>query len=321
MENFSNLVQIVDFIDQSYNNPLAFNFKKDDNWINIPTQKFASDVKALSLALKNLRIQKNTGFAILAKPSPIWLEIDLAIIANGAVSVPIFPDISHQNLLFEIQNADIKYVFCDCPENLKILEESGHKFEKIIVYGCNSKAENIISFEDLLISGIEIYQKNPYQFNDLIQPIKDEDLATIIYTSGSTGVPKGVEITHRNLISQIHSTEICFPLDANKDAALSFLPLAHIFERMVMYFYVTRGISIYFADDTKKVGGLLKETNPTLITVVPRLLEKVYSKMQSGVAEASFIKKLIGKAAFNMAPSFAEQEDRRIIYEIFNALV
>ncbi len=321
MKNFSTLTNLVDFIGSSYENPYAFNFLREQKWVNISTAEFVLNVKSLTLALNNLGIQKSDGFAIISKPSPIWLMIDLAAISSGAVSVPIFPDVAPQNLLFEIENAEIKFVFCDCQENLQFLQKSGSSFKKIIIYGFKSEGENIIHFEDLLNSGLKNYQENPQKFFDLTNQIKPQDLATIIYTSGSTGVPKGVEITHQNLIAQIHSTTRCFPLDSKTDSALSCLPLAHIFERMVMYFYVSQGIKIYFADDVKNVGMLLREIKPTLITVVPRLLEKVFAKIQNGINEASFVKKLIGKTAFRLANKFSDKPQSGLGYSFFSWLV
>ncbi|MFT7087598.1 MAG: long-chain acyl-CoA synthetase [Rickettsiales bacterium] len=308
MENFSNLASLIDFLDQKYQNPKAFSSVKNGQSTNISTENFTKNIRHLTLSLNDLGIKKNDGFAIIAKPSHFWLQIDLAAIANGAFSVPIFPNISSENLLFEIKNSGAKFVFCDSMENLQIIHDSGAKFQKIIILDFETKGENIIKFEDLLKNGAELFQKSPNLFNQLTNQINENDLATIIYTSGSTGVPKGVEITHKNLISQINSTAKCFPLNKNEDVALSFLPLAHIFERMVVLYYISQGITVHFADDVKNVGALLKEINPSLMTAVPRMLEKVFAKMQNGVNEASFIKKLIGKLAFFMAPKFAADD-------------
>ncbi len=301
MNDFSTLSGLIQFIEKNYQNQRAFNFHQDGEWISISTTNFVNNIYALTLGLNSLGLKANDGFGIVAKPSPIWLMIDFSAICNRAVSVPIFPDISQSNLLFEIENAEVKFVFCDCKENLKILQDSNANFQKIIVYGFKAEGQNIIHFDELLKIGQTIYQQNPQFFASLSSEIKEIDLATIIYTSGSTGVPKGVEITHKNLVSQIKAINQCFPLDYQSDSALSFLPLAHIFERTVVNFYISKGISIYFADDVKNVGNLLREVKPTLITVVPRMLEKVFAKMKSGVDDASFLKKLIGKIAFYFA--------------------
>ena len=157
MKNFSTLTNLIDFIGNNYNNPKAFNFYQNQQWTNISTADFVQNVQSLTLGFSNLGIQKNDGFAILAKPSPIWLMIDSAVIALGAISVPIFPDIAPQNLLFEIENANIKFVFCDCLENLQILQNCTQndkiRFKKIIIYGFDFEGENIIHFDDLLKIG------------------------------------------------------------------------------------------------------------------------------------------------------------------------
>ncbi|MFT6077427.1 MAG: long-chain acyl-CoA synthetase [Myxococcota bacterium] len=327
MKNFSNLANLIDFIDSKYQNPKAFSFLKDGKQIDISTGQFVLNIRYLTLALRDIGLTKKDGFAIISKPNPIWLQIDFAAISSGAISVPIFPDISSQNLLYEIKNSGCKFAFCDSKANLELLQKSGFEFKKIIIWGFECEGENIIHFDNLINNGAVLLQNDPDSFAKITSQIDENDLATIIYTSGSTGVPKGVEITHKNLVSQINSTTKCFPLNCKEDVALSFLPLAHIFERMVVSFYITQGISIYFADDVKNVGALLKQIKPTLMTVVPRVLEKVFAKMKNGVNEASFLKRTIGKTAFYFAPKFAKDDfseskpSSSIAYKIFNFLV
>lgn len=301
MQNFSTLTQLLDFADLSYQNPNAFNFLQNKNWVNISTKEFSNNVRALALGLKEIGVEKNDGFGIASYQSPIWMMVDFSAIASGAVTVPIFPNIAPQNLIFQIKDASVQFIFCDSLESLQILQNSGCNFKKIIIHNFKYSGENIISFDDLLDLGKRIYQQNPNSYLELTEKITENDLATIIYTSGSTGTPKGVEITHKNLVSQIKDTKEFFPLDSKTDIALSFLPLAHIFERMVALFYISEGISIYFADDVKNVGNLMREIRPTLMTAVPRVLEKVYSKMKSNVDEANFFKKFIGNYAFKAA--------------------
>jgi long-chain acyl-CoA synthetase len=317
MKNFSTLNELVQFISQNYHHPQAFNFYQEGKWISFSTSDFVNNVYALTLGLNALGLKPQDGFGIVAKPSPIWLMIDFAAISNRAISVPIFPDISKTNLLFEIDNANVKFIFCDCLENLEILQNSGVSFEKIIIYGFKFEGENIIHFDDLLKNGQAIYQQKPQLLANLSSEIKEDDLATIIYTSGSTGVPKGVEITHKNLISQIKSCGQCFMLDSKTDIALSFLPLAHIFERMVVGLYISQGVRIYFADDVKNVSALLQEIKPTLITAVPRMLEKVFARMKNKVDEARFLQKLIGRMAFESV----KNSQSSIAKKIFNFLV
>lgn len=321
MHNFFTLTGLVDFTNKHYHNPTAFNFKQDKKWVNISTQQFAQNVRALALALQKIGVKRNDGFGIASYQNPIWLMMDFASIASGAVSVPIFSNIAPQNLLFQIQDADVHFVFCDSLENLQILQNSGRKFKKIITHNFEFSGENIISFDELLNIGQEIDQKNPNLYQELTKEIKPEDLATIIYTSGSTGVPKGVEITHHNLVSQIRGATQFFHLHHQSDVALSFLPLAHIFERMVVCFYISTGISIYFADDIKNIGILMREVRPTLMTAVPRMLEKVFAKMKNKVDEASFIKRMIGNLAFTYAKNKIVSRKSLVVSRIFNFLV
>ena len=299
--DFSTLIELISFVEKSYQNPKAFGFLENGKWTYISSLEFTQKIKFLALGLKEIGLEKNDGFGVISYSNPIWLIIDFAAIAAGGISVPIFSNIAIQNLLFEVENADVEFIFCDNSENLNNIKNSGRKFKKIITYGFKTKEQDVISFSDLLEIGKKIDNADSDAYSKLTKNITEDDLASIIYTSGSTGVPKGVEITHKNLVSQIKGATEFFPLYAESDLALSFLPLAHIFERMVVSYYISTGISIYFADDIKNVGNIIREIRPTLMTVVPRMLEKVYKKMRSGVDDGGFIKKLIGNAAFDFA--------------------
>ncbi len=178
-----------------------------------------------------------------------------------------------------------------------------------------------MSLESLSNEGREIDKKLPRKFALLLSKVKPDDLVTIVYTSGTSGLPKGVELTHYNLISQVIDTGIKYKFDARSDIAFSFLPLAYIFERMVMHFYLSTGMSIYFADDVKNVGNLLRVVHPTVMTVVPRLLEKVYFKMHKKAMEGSFFKKLIVKSAFYRANHKDETKPNNAVDNLLDKLV
>jgi len=299
--NFSNLAQIPSYVGSFDRNDNFLNFLQNGKWIKFSNIEFADNVRNLALGLKEIGLEKENSFVVLSSPNPLWLMMDFAAISSGAISVPIFSNISTENLIFEINNAEVKFIFCDNLEVFKEIKNLGKNFKKIIIYGFDIDDKEVIKFDELLAIGKECNQKNPDLYQKLIANLQENDLATVVYTSGSTGVPKGVEITHKNLLSQIEAASQLFPLDKKTDIALSFLPLAHIFERMIAIYYVAAGISIYFADDVKNVGNLLKEVKPTILTVVPRMLEKVYGKIKSGVDESGLIKKIIGKAAIKLA--------------------
>ncbi|MBU6339106.1 MAG: long-chain fatty acid--CoA ligase [Rickettsiales bacterium] len=298
MKDFSTIADLVFFQKDNFSNEKLLNFKENGQWCSFSNQEFFEQISYFACGLREIGLAKNQTLAIASYQNPIWLIADLGSILGGLTTVPIFHNISKENLSYEISDSSAAAIFTDNSEIFDLIRTSFPNL-KIITYGF--KKENSISFEDLIILGQKAVQNNKYDVNFLAKELKENDLATIIYTSGSTGVPKGVELTHCNLISQVKATMQVFPLDKKEDLVLSFLPLAHIFERMVMMFYLTQGVSIYFADDTKNVGALLKEVNPSLMTVVPRVLEKVFIRIKENVDNAKGFKKLLAQSALKKA--------------------
>jgi long-chain acyl-CoA synthetase len=303
MKNFSTLAQLAAYQAANFNNPKALNFGEK----SISNQDFLDQAFYFACGLKEIGLEEKQSFAIVYNSSPTWLIVDFAAMLAGAVTVPIFHNISSQNLEFEIKDSDIKFVFSDKKEifnnlnDIKIIDED--------------------SLKELIILGQKAVKEKKYNLENLISKIKPEDLATIIYTSGSTGTPKGVELTHHNLVSQIKATSEVFPLDKNNDIALSFLPLAHIFERMVMMFYISQGISIYFCDDVKNLGELLKQIRPTLMTSVPRMLEKVFAKIKDGAEQKNGLAKFLALSAINKALKKDVISKKNICDKFFDYLV
>jgi long-chain acyl-CoA synthetase len=293
MSNFSTLCELISFQASRFNNPRALNFKEKNQWRSFSNQEFLTNIFHFACGLKEIGFQKNQTLANFSYQNPIWLIVDLGTILAGGVTVPIFDNISDENLNFEITDAKINFLFTDHHDFF----EKKITVEKIITYGFEN---NSITFESLILLGKKAAETQKYNFEDLVKSAKADDLATIIYTSGSTGNPKGVEITHANLVSQIHATAQVFFLNES-DTALSFLPLAHIFERMVMMFYITQGVTIYFADDVKNLGNLMKELRPSLITSVPRMLEKVFLAIKERAANGGFLKRCLAAKALRYA--------------------
>jgi long-chain acyl-CoA synthetase len=266
-------------------------------WEVLSKEYFLRTVRYLTLASYD-NGWKGKQVAIAVSPSSYWLMLDYALMLSGAVSVPLFTNISSKNLLFEFVDSDIHTAFIESEEQEKLIHKVDKKVEVIYV---GEDVSGYGTLEELLVHGQLIDKKNPTLFDELLERISPDDLATIVYTSGTSGTPKGVELTHRNLISQVQATALNYHFDREVDVAFSFLPLAHIFERMVMHFYLSRELSIYFSDEVKNVGVLLKEVNPTVMTVVPRLLEKVFFKMKLKAMDGNFIKKALVSLAFYRA--------------------
>lgn len=290
MFNCKNLSEIVEYIDQEIDNESFLNYLEGSHWQSISSKAFVLKVHSLASAFERSGVKQGTCVAIISDSSPFWLIVDYALQCLGAVSVPIFANISSDNLAFELEDAEIKFVYIASQEKFDQLESYLGSMKLVLVKDVKANGENIKEFDEFLTDDTT-YTK---------PKIEDNDLATIIYTSGSTGTPKGVELSHKNLITQIIDTKVGFDMHSEYKV-LSFLPLAHIFERMVMSFYLSSGVSIFFADDVKNVATLLKELKPDVMTVVPRLLDKIYTKMHENVATSSGIKWLIGSAAFHRA--------------------
>jgi long-chain acyl-CoA synthetase len=317
MKNFTTLCQLISFQAKNFNNSQAFNFKEKNQLRSFSNQDFSDQTFYFACALLELGLKKKQTIANFSYQNPIWLIADLGSILAGAITVPIFSDISKEHLFYEISNSESKFIFTDNLEFFDIIKDQNLDL-KIITYGFSK--ENSIAFEDLILIGKAAANAKKYDFENLVNAANPQDIATIIYTSGSTGNPKGVEITHQNLVSQINDTAVFFPLKS-QDLALSFLPLAHIFERMVMMFYISQGIKIYFSDNIKNVGNLLKEFSPTLMTSVPRVLEKVFARIENGIETASFFKKILGKKALKRALIKDVKSSKNLYDRFFDKLI
>jgi long-chain acyl-CoA synthetase len=316
---FETYAELFSYLTKLPNNPHFLNYLKEDTYHSISSHEFEKRVSYLALALKDLGIQKNDCVALFAKPSPCWLVFDFALQLIGAISVPLFEDISQKNFDFELQDSNIQTIFTDHTRYIYDIPE------EILIIGCHIKANNkkFITIQELLKKGEELYKTQHLDIGKMIQAVKKEDIFSIVYTSGNTGIPKGVELTHANIISQLHDINEYFKVKPYYKA-LSFLPLAHIFQRTVMSFYLSHTLSIYFVDDVQTIGQLMKKVQPHIITVVPRLLEKIFAKMEEKVQQQSGLKGWIAKKAFqralskpNLEHTFLDTVYEKLVYSKF----
>ncbi|MCX6294970.1 MAG: long-chain fatty acid--CoA ligase [Bacteroidetes bacterium] len=273
---------------EKYNKPNALGAKENGKWVTYSTQDFVSNVNYLSYGLLDLGIEREDKIAIIANNRPEWNFADFAIQLSGAVSVPIYPTISESDLKFIISDAKIKYVFvssADIYKKVKSLIDSSSSIKEIYTF---NKIEGAKHWTELLEAG----KKNPKttEIAAIKQGIKPNDLLTILYTSGTTGNPKGVMLSHNNLISNSLASQTLCPFKSEWKA-LSFLPLNHVYERMLTTLYFYLGISIYYAETIESIGENLKEIQPEVFSTVPRLLEKVYDKIVAKGSEQTGIKK------------------------------
>lgn len=294
------VTRIFDIIPQlleKYNKPNALAAKENGKWVEYSTQQFADTVNYLSYGLFNLGLEREDKIGIIANNRPEWNFADYAIQQSGCVSVPIYPTISENDLNFIFNDAKIKYVFVsstDLYNKVKAVAEKGSSVKGIYTF---NKIQGAKHWTELVNDG----KQNPRQkeIEAIKSTIKPNDLFSILYTSGTTGNPKGVMLSHNNLISNSIACQVLAPFESSWKA-LSFLPLNHVYERMLNTLYLYLGVSIYYAESIDAVGDNLKEIKPQIFVTVPRLLEKVYDKIIAKGAELKGIKKSLFFWAVNL---------------------
>ena len=244
------------------------------------------------------QIRKGEPIGLMGLPCPDWIAIDLAIQGAGGISVPLFPNTSPDILKRQVQKAELKRIFL----LESISEEQAKQLQDLIVYTQESVLLPEIPQRQPFPKGIHpltlesAIKWASHRANDLAS----NQRATIIFTSGSTGEPKGAPLTHNNLVSQIHGATERFPM-GTKDRAISFLPLAHVFERMVTYTYLAQGVNILFVHQPKVLPRAMKDFSPTIMTAVPRLLEKVYRTISSRAEAKSGLPRDLARWALHLA--------------------
>ncbi|RDI52536.1 AMP-dependent synthetase/ligase [Flavobacterium glaciei] len=270
--------------------PDALTTKQNGVWIKTSTQEYIAKANAVSRALLKMNVQKNDKIAIISTNNRTeWNIMDIGVLQTGAQTVPIYPTISEDDYEYILNHSGAIYCFVSDAEVLRKVNLIKNKVPKLKeVYSFN-EIEGCKNWNELLIFGVDT--SNQQEVEDRKNNVKTEDLATIIYTSGTTGRPKGVMLSHKNIVSNVLDSASRIPFEAGKTRALSFLPICHIFERMILYLYQYYGVSVYFGESIDKISDNIKEVRPTVITAVPRLLEKVYDKIYAKGTELTGIKK------------------------------
>ena len=263
-------------------------------WEKLSTQDFINQGNQFSRGLLSLDVKVGDRIGLVSTNNRTeWFVADLGISQIGAITVPVYPTISIEDYVYIFNDAEIKYCFVSDKGLYEKLLQVKEKVSSLIEIFTFDEVENAKNWSEILHLGNDFSQE---EVENRKKGIKEEDLATIIYTSGTTGSPKGVMLTHKNIISNVLGVENRIPIP-NKDykeiRTLSFLPICHILERMVCYFYFHHGFSTYFAESIEKIGENMKEVKPHFVTVVPRLLEKVYDKIYHKGISAGGLKKLI----------------------------
>ncbi|MEM8999247.1 MAG: long-chain fatty acid--CoA ligase [Bacteroidota bacterium] len=273
--------------------------KYDGTWAATSTQEYIDKANAVSRALLKMGVRPNDKVAVISMNNRTeWNIMDIGILQIGAQNVPIYPTISAEDYQYVLNHSEAKYCFVSCGEVLEKVLTVSPKLKKLKDVYAFDQLPNCKNWEEVLDMGAD--DSNQEEVEKLKAEVKPEDLATLIYTSGTTGKPKGVMLSHQNLVSNAIESSKRFPIVDGETKALSFLPLCHVYERMLIYLYQYRGVSIYYAESLETISDNLKETAPHVMTAVPRLLEKVYDKIIAKGSELRGIKKQLFFWAVNL---------------------
>jgi long-chain acyl-CoA synthetase len=298
MSNFR-LFDLLTRHKEKFNKQDALGAKVDGKWITYSTDDFINYANNISYGLLSLGVQKGDKIALIANNRPEWNFADMGIMQTGAINVPIYPTISDNDLEFIFNDAEIKFVFVSSAELFEKVRKVSEKLGGVKAIFTFDKVKNANHYLELVEKGKAEKSNLEKTLEEVKASIDAKELATMLYTSGTTGNPKGVMLSHNNLSSNFIAVRNLPPVQSHHKA-LSFLPLNHVFERMLTYLYMYLGVTIYYAESIETIGDNLKEVKPDAFSAVPRLLEKVYDKIVAKGAEAGGIKTKLFFWALNL---------------------
>ena len=277
--------------------------KYDNQWIPFSTEQFARNSELLALGLLALGLKKGDRVATVSGNRPEWSFVDMALSMSGAVHVPVYPTISEEEYSYIFNHAETRFIFVSDDKLYKKLSPMVAQIaslEQIFTFNQVPGATNIDYLYNL---GKEHEQDLAYTLHQLKQSIGEEEMVTMIYTSGTTGIPKGVMLSHRNLVSNFTTHANNFDMGP-EHKALSFLPLCHIFERIVNYNFLYKGIGMYYVETLAQIMPAIKEVQPHIFCGVPRLLERVYNSIMTKGKQLKGIKKTLFFWAVDLGKSY-----------------
>src|SRR6266566_6501407 len=280
------LVEVFEYVDRIHPRPDTLNYKRDGCWIAISSEEMLNRARHIAAGLYSLGIRRGDRVAILSESRPEWTLTDAGCLFASAIDVPIYPTLTPPQVRYILKDSgaralviqnegkfhQVRAILADCPalEHLIFFEKTSDETAGLTLAEVEARGRTIAESEANLI-------------NKGAHLIKPDDLATIIYTSGTTGEPKGVMLTHANLVSNLINSPGHFSF-SRSDSALSVLPLSHVFERTAMYMYLHYGMTVYFGESLEKIGHNLREVQPTIFVGVPRIFEKIYARVKEKAA-------------------------------------
>ncbi len=285
------LFDLVDHVQENFPNKAdIFGGIQDNQWKTFSAAEYKQAVTHLSYALIDLGIKPGDTIASISNNRPEWNFLDMAIMSAGAVHVPVYPTISESDYKYILNHAEVRLVFVGSKELLRKIEHILPQVPTLLDVYSFTPLENRPEVKELLEKGKKLDYSD--ELSRRKEDISSDDMATLIYTSGTTGPPKGVKLTHHNILSNVDSVKDIPPIN-DRDVALSYLPLCHIYERMLNYFYQYKGLSIYYAENIGTITRDMQYVKPHIMTTVPRLLEKIYDRIIMKGRKMKGIKKQI----------------------------
>ena len=308
------LFEFIEYQNQNAPHEKAFITKYDRKWKSISSQEFINQSRAISRALIGMGIKAGDKIAMITSNNRSeWSIMDVGLSSLGAVNVPLYPTISSKDYEYILNHSESIYCFVSDQEvydKVIAIKDNVNSLKKIFSF---NKIKGCAHWSELLKEGSEM--DHDQEVTKMRDQVKTEDLATIIYTSGTTGVPKGVMLSHKNVVSNVISSSKRLPLSIGNASALSFLPICHIFERVILYIYMYNSVSVYFAESIETIADNLREVKPEVMTAVPRLLEKVYDKIYAKGEELSGIKQKLFYWAVNIGLKYEPYGQNGAWYE------
>jgi len=294
---------------KTFQKPDLMLYKKEGKYVPISTAEFEKRVIHLALALNHLGFRKGDKLIILSENRPEWVMTDFATICQGGLTVPIYTSLTATQAEYIIQDSDASVVVVSNAEQRAKVEAVRNNLAKVKHFVTFEEEEvpGFINLARLLEIGRQKEAENPELFSRLAQTIKPEDEASLIYTSGTTGYPKGVILTHHNFITNVKTCVALFDI-TSRDTVLSFLPLSHVLERMVMFAYIYAGTTIGFAESIDTVAQNLLEVRPNIMVSVPRVFEKIYARVMDNVLTSSALKRKIFFWAYRIGKKYAQKD-------------
>ena len=316
MKNINRTFDILPYVLENYPQKIAIAGKRNNKWASYSSAEFYENTQYVSSGLLELGYASGDKIASITTNIPEWNFIDMGMSQLGIIHVPIYPNISQDEYDFILNHCEAKTVFISDEVHYKKIKQIVDKSDKIkSIYAIHNKIDSITNCHDIIALGKQHYEKNKPVIEKLKNQIKPDDLLTIIYTSGTTGTPKGVMLTHRNIMSNVLATHDIQPLNHNH-TEISFLPLCHVYERMLNYMSLLKGISIYYIENLNAITDSLQAIKPDGFHTVPRLLEMFYDKILAKGKDLEGIKKRIFFWSLNLGFNYTFKRAKNPFYRL-----